>query len=251
MSEHFWLTEEQMERLRPFFPKSRGKPRVDDRRVLSGIIYIQKNGLQWKDAPSVYGPPKTLYNRFVRWSRMGVFARILAELARPGAQGDTIMIDSTHLKAHRTAASLFKRGTRPRAIGRTKGGLNSKLHMVCDGLGRPLTFFLSPGQVSDAKGALALLSALPSAKRLLADRGYDADWFRQALDDKGIAACIPARRGRKKPAKHDAVLYKQRHRIENLFARLKDWRRIATRYDRCGELYLSAICIASTVIYWL
>ncbi len=110
MSEHFWLTEEQMERLRPFFPKSRGKPRVDDRRVLSGIIYIQKNGLQWKDAPSVYGPPKTLYNRFVRWSRMGVFARILAELARPGAQGDTIMIDSTHLKAHRTAASLSKGG---------------------------------------------------------------------------------------------------------------------------------------------
>ena len=84
MSGHFWLTDEQMERLRPFFPNSRGKPRVDDRRVLSGIIYIQKNGLQWKDAPAVYGPPKTLYNRFVRWSRMGVFARIFAELAQPG-----------------------------------------------------------------------------------------------------------------------------------------------------------------------
>ena len=70
MSGHFWLTDAQMERLRPFFPKSRGKPRVDDRRVLSGIIYIKKNGLQWKDAPSLYGPPKTLYNRFVRWSRM-------------------------------------------------------------------------------------------------------------------------------------------------------------------------------------
>ncbi|REC55791.1 IS5/IS1182 family transposase, partial [Rhodosalinus sediminis] len=102
-----------------------------------------------------------------------------------------------------------------------------------------------------AKGALALLSALPPAKRLLADRGYDADWFCHALDDKGIAACIPARRGRKKPAKHDATLYKQRHRIENLFARLKDWRRIATRYDKCGELFLSAICIALTVVYWL
>lgn len=110
MSEHFWLTEEQMDRLRPHFPKSRGKPRVDDRRVLSGIIYIKKNGLQWKDAPTVYGPPKTLYNRFVRWSRMGVFARIFAELARPGPHGATIMIDSTHLKAHRTAASLSKGG---------------------------------------------------------------------------------------------------------------------------------------------
>jgi transposase len=104
---------------------------------------------------------------------------------------------------------------------------------------------------SDAKGALALLSALPPAKRLLADRGYDADWFRHDLEDKSIAACIPARRGRKKPARHDATLYKQRHRIENLFARLKDWRWIATRYDRCPDLFLSAICIALTVVYWL
>ena len=121
--------------------------------------------------------------------------------------------------------------------------------MICDGLGRPLTFFLSPGQMSDAKGALALLRDLPPASTLLADKGYDADWFRQALNDKGIAACIPARRGRRNPASHDPKLYRQRHRIENLFARLKDWRRIATRYDRCGELFLSAICIAATVMF--
>ena len=125
---------------------------VGDKRVLSGIIYIKKNGLQWKDTPAVYGPPKTLYNRFVRWARMGVFARIFVELAQPGPDGDVIMIDSTHLKAHRTAASLSKGGPRPRAIGRTKGGLNSKLHMVCDGLGRPLTFFLSPGQMRRREG---------------------------------------------------------------------------------------------------
>ena len=119
MSGHFWLCDEQMERLRPFFPKSQGKPRVDDRRVLSGIINVKKNGLQWKDAPAVYGLPETLYNRFVRWSRMCVFARIFAALAQPGPDGETIMIDSTHLKAHRTAASLSKGGTRTRAIGRT------------------------------------------------------------------------------------------------------------------------------------
>lgn len=123
--------------------------------------------------------------------------------------------------------------------------------MVCDGLGRPLTFFLSPGQMSDAKGALALLGALSPATTLLADKGYDADWFREALQDKGMAACIPARRGRKNPASHDRKLYKQRHLIENMFARLKDWRRIATRYDRGGELFLSAISIAATVMFWL
>ena len=80
MSDLFWLTDEQIERLRPFFPKSHGKPRVDDRRVLSGIVFVNRNGLRWRDAPSDYGPHKTLYNRFVRWSRLGVFTRILAEL---------------------------------------------------------------------------------------------------------------------------------------------------------------------------
>ena len=106
MSELYWLTETQVERLKPFFPKSRGKPRVDDRKVLSGIIFIQRNGLMWKHAPAAYGPPKTLYNRWKRWSRMGVFATIMTELAAQAHQTETVMIDATHLKAHRTASSL-------------------------------------------------------------------------------------------------------------------------------------------------
>ena len=110
MSGQVWLTHEQVERLRPQFPKARRKPRVDDRRLLSGIIHVQRNGLRWRDAPAVYGPHKTLYNRYVRWSRLGVFARIFRDLARPGSEGDTLMMDSTHLKAHRTAASLETKG---------------------------------------------------------------------------------------------------------------------------------------------
>ena len=106
MSNLFWLSEAQMERLRPFFPKSHGRPRVDDRRVLSGIIFINRNGLRWSDAPSVYGPPKTLYNRWKRWCDMGVFARIMAGLASEAAEQKIVMIDATYLKAHRTASSL-------------------------------------------------------------------------------------------------------------------------------------------------
>ena len=118
MSDLFWLTETQMARLRPFFPKSRGRPRVDDSRVLSGIIFINRNGLRWRDAPREYGPHKTLYNRWRRWSEMGVFARILVELADPGTETGTVMIDVSrrtpcvrvslrkYLKAHRTASSL-------------------------------------------------------------------------------------------------------------------------------------------------
>ena len=111
MSDLFWLTEAQMERLRPFFPKFHGKPRVDDKRVLSGIIFINRNGLRWRDAPAEYGPPKTLYNRWKRWSDKGVFARMLMELAGESDRTDTLMIDATHLKTHRTASSLaLKKG---------------------------------------------------------------------------------------------------------------------------------------------
>ena len=106
MSNLFWLTDEQMARLRPFFPKSHGKPRVDDRRVLSGIIFVNRNGSRWRDAPREYGPAKTLYNRWKRWSDMGVFARMMEGLAAADPEPKTIMIDATYLKAHRTATSL-------------------------------------------------------------------------------------------------------------------------------------------------
>jgi transposase len=110
MSVPFLLTPAQMRRIRPHFPLSHGIPRVDDRRVLSGIIFVIKGGLRWRDAPPGYGPHKTLYNRFVRWSRIGVFTRIFAALAGEAGEPDRLIIDSTHLKAHRTAASLLKRG---------------------------------------------------------------------------------------------------------------------------------------------
>lgn len=104
----FYLSESQLERIKPFFPRSHGAPRVDDRRVVSGIIYVIKHGLQWKEAPDEYGP--TLYNRFVRWSRLGVFNKIFIELANKTPFDGSLMIDSTHLKVRRTAASLLKKG---------------------------------------------------------------------------------------------------------------------------------------------
>jgi transposase len=122
---------------------------------------------------------------------------------------------------------------------------------VCDGEGRPLVMLLSEGQTSDYKGAALMLDALPPAKTLLGDRGYDAGWFRNALNVRGIAACIPSKANRKIPIAHDRTLYRQRHKIENMFGRLKDWRRIHTPYDRCAHTFFSAICIAATVIFWI
>ena len=122
MGDLFLLSARQMARISPFFPLSHGVPRVEDRRVVSGIIYVIKHGLQWKDAPQGYGPHKTLYNRFIRWSRLGVFDRIFAALAGEGPRPERIMIDSTHLKAHRTAASLLKKGLFPGVSGAPEAG---------------------------------------------------------------------------------------------------------------------------------
>ncbi len=122
MSDVVLLSRAQMARFAPHFPRSRGKRRVDDRRVVSGIIYVIRNGLMWKDAPRGYGPHKTLYNRFVRWSRMGVFERIFAAMAAEAGTPEQLMIDSTHLKAHRTAASLTQKGGDHAASAAPKAG---------------------------------------------------------------------------------------------------------------------------------
>ena len=110
---------------------------------------------------------------------------------------------------------------------------------------------LSEGQMSDFKGAALMIDDLPPAQVLLADKGYDADWFRDALARRGIEACIPSKSNRKVQIPHDETLYQQRHKIENMFGRIKDWRRIHTRYDRCAHTFMSPICIAATVIFWL
>ena len=110
---------------------------------------------------------------------------------------------------------------------------------------------LTEGQASDHRGAAIMLPRLPQARELIADRGYDSARFRDALQDRGIAPCIPSTRSRKRPIPHDAALYRQRHRIEIMFGRIKDWRRIAMRYDRSAHTFFSAIALAAVVTFWL
>ena len=129
--------------------------------------------------------------------------------------------------------------------------MNATLPAICDSEGRPLDLFLAAGQVSDDIGARALPGSLPPAKHLLADRGYDAGWSRAALEDKGIKPCIPSRTGRKAATLHDALRTRKRHKIETSFARLKHWRRAATRYDRGPKAFPSACALAATVMFWL
>ena len=251
MGDLFLLSEMQMRRIEPYFPLSHGVPRVDDRRVISGIVFVIR---QWLALARCAARLRAAQDDLQPVCTLEPAWRVQQDFRRACEQGAANRPDDDRCHPSESASHCcqsVKKGPVPRRIGRTKGGLNSKLHAVCDGQGRPLIMLLSEGQMSDYKGAALMLDALPRAKALLGDRGYDADWFRNALIKRGIVPCIPSKANRKIPIAHDQTLYRQRHKIENMFGRLKDWRRIHTRYDRCAHTFLSAICIAATVIFWI
>jgi transposase len=145
----FWLSHEQWKSDRPHLPTDvRGVERADDRRVISGIVHMLKSGCRWCDCPPEYGPPTTIYNRFVRWARRGVWENLFRELAGNGRATDTQMIDSTHVKAHRSAAG-GKGGQQKQAVGRPRGGRNTKFHALADAKGRLLAILLTGGEAHD------------------------------------------------------------------------------------------------------
>jgi transposase len=196
MSDLIWLSEAQMRRIEPHFPLSHGIPRVDSRQTISGIVFVIRNGLRWRDAPAAYGPHKTICNR---WSRMGVFNKIFAALAGKAGEPDTIMIDAAHLKAHRTAASLLKGGA-------------SQTYRAHQRRAEPQASCRVRRRGADERpqGCEALLFAsLPDAKVLLGDKGHDSDWLRAALAERGTDACIPPLRHRKVQHAYDKQLYRQ------------------------------------------
>ncbi|MGH7555429.1 MAG: IS5 family transposase [Longimicrobiales bacterium] len=236
--------------MEPYLPTDvRGKDRVDDRRVISGILHVLKSGCRWCDCPPEYGPPTTIYNRFVRWAERGVWERLFRKLAARGRSTQTQMIDSTHIKAHRSASGA-KRGRRSRLLA-ARGGRNTKIHAIADAKGRLLSILLSGGEAHDCPPAQRLIRRTKAAKKLLGDKAYDSAELRQWLDDRGTKPVIPNKSNRKQPFRFDKKSYKQRHRIENAFCRLKDFRRIATRYDRLARNFLASVCLVAAIVWWI
>lgn len=146
----------------------------------------------------------------------------------------------------------YKKGTgAAEALGRSRGGFTTKLHARCDVRGRPLAFVLTPGQAHDTQGFGPLMRMITNRiDALLADKGYDSDAVRDTLASMDVEAVIPARRNRRNPAAHDRVKYRWRNQIERLFNKLKNWRRVATRYDKTAESYIGFVSLAS-VLLWL
>ena len=217
--------------------------------MISGIVHVLKSGCRWCDRPETYGPHTTIYNCFARWARRGIWENLFRELANDGCSADTQRIDSTHVKAHRSAAG--GKGGAEQAVGRSRGGRNTKIHALADAKGRLIAILLTGGEAHDCPVAPRLIRRVKPAKHTLGDKAYDSAELREDLQQGGTKLVIPSRTCRKQPFSFNKRLYKLRWRIEAAFNRLKDFRRIATRYDKLARNYLASVCLAAALVWWI
>ncbi|QOV33290.1 IS5 family transposase [Streptomyces ferrugineus] len=276
------LSDQEWELLAPLIPRAAtGRPRVEDRQVVNGMVYKIRTGISWRDLPERYGPWQTVYTRFRRYALDGVFTRALQQIqARADAAGDIdwlVQIDSTIVRAHQHAAATPKRGQhRPdepddHALGRSRGGLTTRIHLACDGQGRPLAVLVTPGQRHDSICARPLLERIRVPRHglgrprcrpdhVIADKAYSSRAFRVYLRKRGIAHTIPEKndqrghrhnRGHRggRPPGFDREIYRQRNIIERCFNRLKGFRGIATRYEKTATSYEAAVTLASFLLW--
>lgn len=214
--------------------------------MLEAMIYRVRTGCPWRDLPSQFGPWSSVYTRWRRWNLAGLWACVLDLLAGKG-RGTLRPLDATHVKVHQDGANPAG-GQQRQSLGRTKGGLNSKLTALVDLHGRALQLTLAPGNRADVKAAEQIWA--PAGKRIVGDKGYDSDAFRKTMAAEGVSASIPSRSNRKRPAPFHRGHYRLRHRIENFFQRIKRWRAINTRYDKLDLNFLASVQLVA-IIDWL
>ncbi|WOL26146.1 IS5 family transposase [Pseudomonas fragi] len=269
MAKRYELPDAAWDLVADIFTKNQrtGRPRADDRLMLNGILWVFCSGAAWRDMPERFGPWSTIYQRFRGWRDCGAFDQMLKRLhIRLNEQGlidlETWMIDSTAVRATRASSGAEKRGfeePQDHALGRSRGGLTTKIHMLCDANGVPLRFLLSGGQASDIAYAQPLLdqACIPSLRGrprkrcrwLLADKGYDAEALRQYCDRYRMQPVIPLRSMKRKtkpglPRLFDRPKYRQRNIIERMFGWLKENRRIVTRFDKLATSFAAMVSLA-------
>jgi len=215
--------------------------------VVEGILWRLRSGAPWRDLPAEFGSWQTVYNQFNRWSKAGHWQKIFV-IIRGEADNEWNFMDGTYIKVHQHAAGARKDSNQ--AIGISRGGNTTKVHMLCDAHGNPLAFELTGGNVHDVVMAENLIE-VATADVLIADKGYDSEETRQQARAKGIQPVIPRKINSTKPnPEFDKFLYRHRHLVENLFAKLKHFRALATRYDKLARNYAAVVVIACMLI-WL
>ena len=263
------LADGQWARLLPMLPPqrlARGRPAKDHRVVVNAILWVLRTGAPWRDLPDDAGVCwKTAASRFYRWTASGVWRKVLDELqkdadGRGNLDRSRHFSDGSSVRAHQHAAGA-RGGRQDETLGRSRGGFSTKFHVRAEGSGKPVAFVLSPGQRHEAKlfeplmevGAVERLGAgRPDLhpERVVGDRGYSYDRIREYLARRGIPAVIPLRSDQGRDPMFDRENYRERNKVERLVGRLKQWRRIATRYDKRAASYLAMLTLAAIVL-WL
>ncbi len=247
------LTDAHWERIKDLLPGQAGQPGAtarDNRLFVDAVLYRYRAGIPWRDLSERFVDFRVVHTCHSRWSKSAVWQRVFETLAQD-ADNEYVMIDATVVRAHQHSAVAKKGGGLDKqAIGRSRGGLTTKIHTTVDALDNPTGFHLTPGQSHDLEGSDVLLNDTPG-QTVIADKAYDAQArVIEPLLGKGKAVVTPSRAKSKQPREHDRHLYKARHLVENFFARLKQYRAIATRYDKTARNSLGAIHLAASMV-WL
>ena len=245
------ITDEHWERIKGFLPGQVDDPGVtasDNRLFVNAVLWIAKTGAPWRDLPERFGNWNSVWRRFDRWTRKGVWQRIFEELKDPDLEW--LILDSTVIRAHQHAAGAVKNGGADQALGRSRGGFGTKLHIAVDGLGNPVEFILTGGQEADINQGKALIEG-HDFEAVIADKGYDGDDFVATIESCGAAAVIPPKKNRVFKREYDKHIYKERNLAERFINRIKQCRRVATRYEKTARNFLGFVHVAAIMVLLL
>ena len=236
------LTDEHWSKLKTIMSEHGMYDKPNLRKTVEGILYRMRTGLPWRDLPSFFGLWISIYQQFNRWSSKNKLMSIFKSLVQePDLEWE--FVDGSIVKAHQHSTGAAS--SEDEAIGKSVAGNTTKIHMAADAYGLPIDFIITGGELHDCKAAPEFIAKLPCASYTIADKGYDSEALRNLIREKSSIPIIP-RKSNSTIGNDDMDwdLYKCRHLVENIFARIKHFRAIATRYDKLKRNYASMVAIA-------
>jgi transposase len=242
------ISDDHWDAIKDLLPGQEGDPGAtakDNRLFINAVFWIAKTGAPWRDLPERFGKWNSIFQRFNRWCKAGVFQTIMTKLQ--DADLEVLLLDSTTIRAHQHAAGAKGSSAEHEALGRSRGGFSTKIHLACDGVGKPVTILLTPGQDHDVTQGPVLIEN-SQAKKVIADKGYDSDAFIDEIKSRGAEPVIPPRSNRTEDRPYDKNEYKKRNVVERFINVIKHCRRVATRYEKTARNFLGVVLFASTLV---